>query len=223
MAPAKPSAVFTLVSYWAYNMTQLHNLGIRYPGFGYTDEEKQQLEALAKQVTVFGYMGFGVLNAVYFLGLAGFVMGAGAFPLMFLLDPTHQSGGVFLACMGFGIAVSIGLGLPTSMGLAALTLHAMGKRPGATTSSEPPAPINPSNPSNPITEAVVSALFRRIRYQLLRAGAVAGVLFIPWMIFGLTEAGEHTIAFLQRVVMTLSPFALLLLIVSALSNPKPKP
>jgi len=181
-------------------MTLLHNLGIGYPGFGYTEEEKQQLGALAKGVTMSGHLGFGSLNALYFFALAGFVMGYGAIPLAFLLDPTHQSAGVFFGCMGLGIALGIGLGIPTAMGLTALTLRLFGKQPQPTE----------------VSDEVIATLYRKMHRQLLRAAIVAGVLIGPWVLFGLTQTGGHLIEFAKRVTVTIVPFAAVLLIFSAL-------
>ncbi len=199
MSEAASRSVRTIVSHWAHNMTLMHNLGISYPGFGYTEEEKQQLGALAKGVSSLGHLGFGFLNAVYFCALAGFVMGYGAIPLAFLLDPTHQSAGVFFGCMGLGIAIGIGFGVPASMGLTALTFRLFGK--------EPQAPD--------VSDDTVAALYRKMYRQLLRAGVVTGVLIGPWVLFGMTKTGGHLIEFLTRVVVTLAPFAFLLLVLTA--------
>lgn len=196
------SALRTMVSFWAFNMALIHKFGMRYPGFGYTDEEKEQMNTLAQGVSALGYLGFGALNAVFFMALAGFVMGFGVIPLVFVLDPTHQSDAVILSCLGFGIAVAIGLGLPTSLGLSGFTFHALGKKP-----------LVPE-----IADPAIAALGRKIFRQLLRAGIVVGVLFVPFLIFGMTQAGEHTLEFVARVVATVAPFALLLLLVAAIQR-----
>lgn len=200
MSEAVSSSVRIILQHWAYNMTLLHNFGVSYPGFGYTEEEKQQLGVLAKGVSMSGHLGFGSLNALYFFALAGFVMGYGAIPLAFLLDPTHQSAGVFFGCMGLGIAVGIGLGVPTAMGLTALTLRLIGKEPQPTE----------------VSERVISALYRKMHRQLMRAAIVAGVLIGPWVLFGMTQVGGQFMELLKRVVVTLSPFVAVLLILSAL-------
>jgi hypothetical protein len=155
MSDAVSPSVRIILQHWAYNITLLHNLGVSYPGFGYSEEEKQQLGQLAKGVTVSGHLGFGMLNALYFLFLAGLVMGYGAIPLAFLLDPSHQSAGVFFGCLGLGLALGIGLGIPTAMGLTALTLRWLGKEPQPTE----------------VDAKTIVALYRKLHHQLMRAAS----------------------------------------------------
>lgn len=200
MSEGVSSSVRILMQHWAYNMTLWHNFGVSYPGFGYTEEEKQQLGALAKGVSLSGFLGFGSLNTLYFLALAGFVMGYGAMPLAFLLDPSHQSAGVFFGCLGLGLAVGIGLGIPTAMTLTALTLRLIGDPPKQTE----------------VSDEVVAKLAQKMGKQLVRAGVVAGVLVGPWVLFGMTQVGAQVMELLRRVVVTLSPFVLVILVLSAL-------
>ncbi|MBP6608050.1 MAG: hypothetical protein KA258_00600 [Deltaproteobacteria bacterium] len=200
MSDAVSPSVRIILQHWAYNITLLHNLGVSYPGFGYSEEEKQQLGQLAKGVTVSGHLGFGMLNALYFLFLAGLVMGYGAMPLAFLLDPSHQSAGVFFGCLGLGLALGIGLGIPTAMGLTALTLRWLGKEPQPTE----------------VDAKTIVALYRKLHHQLMRAAIVAGVLIGPFVLFGMTQVGGQLLEFVKRVVVTVTPFALVLLILSAM-------
>ena len=97
-------------------------------------------------------------------------------------------------------ALGIGLGIPTAMGLTALTLRWRGKEPQPTE----------------VDAETVGARYRKLHHQLMRAAVVAGVLIGPFVLFGMTQVGGQLLEFVKRVVVTVTPFALVLLILSAL-------
>lgn len=188
-----------VLQYWAFNMTGLHNLGISWPGFGYTDEEKRQLAQLRESVPAGRYVAFGALNAVYIIALAAFVMSLGVIPSILLIDPTHQDGAVILSCLAVGVAVSIGLGVPVAMGMSALTLKLLGKE----------------NPPGAVSDADVAKLYGKMLRQLGRAALWVGILFVPLMVFGMTRVGTQVFALVRTGIVLLTPFALLWMVMVA--------
>lgn len=199
-----PTTARSVLQYWAFNMAGLHNLGISWPGFGYTDPEKQQLQQLRESVPAGRYLLFGLFNTVYVIALAAFVMTVGVIPSALLIDPGHQDTVVILSCLALGVAISVGLGVPVAMGLSALTLKLMGK----------------DNPPGTVPDAEVARLYRKMLGQLGRAALLVAVLFVPFMLFGMTRIGGQALSLLRTAVTVLTPFALVWLVLAAMGRDK---
>jgi len=194
MSDTKVPSWRSVIQYWAYNMDLIHRGGMEWPGFGYTTDEKELLAALAAGLSGWKYFTFLVLNAVFFISLAGFVVGVGVMPIATLLDPSHQSGMVFLGCLAAGAVLCLGFGIPATMGLTAVTLNAI---------------TSPSEPG-PVSNEQAAALYQKMDRQINRMGIMLGVLLVPLVIFGRTQIGTRFIAFAQHLIVSVMPFALLL-------------
>lgn len=206
MSDPKIPAWRSVIQYWAYNMNLIHRASMEWPGFGYTDTEKEQLAALATGVSFGQHLAFLFLNAVLFIALAGFVVGFGVLPIATLLDPEHKSGLVFLGCLAAGAVVCLGFGLPATMGYTSVILNA----------------IRPPSEPGAVSEEQAAELYRKMNRQITRMGVIMGVLLIPLVIFGRTQIGGHVLELAQRLIGTLMPFALLITVLRAL-GPKTKP
>lgn len=206
MSDTKSPAWRSVVQYWAYNMNLIHRGGMEWPGFGYSDAEKEQLAALSTGLSFGQYLAFLFLNSILFISLAGFVVGVGVIPVATLLDPEHKSGGVFLGCLAVGAVVCLGFGIPATMGYTAVILNAIKspKEPGA------------------VSDEQAATLYHKMNHQITRMGVIMGILLVPIVLFGRTQIGGHFFELAQRVVTTFMPFAVLITVLRAMA-PKLKP
>ena len=201
MGDTKIPAWRSVVQYWAYNMNLIHRGSMEWPGFGYTDAEKEQLAALATGLSFGQYLAFLFLNSILFIALAGFVVAVGVLPIATLLDPEHKSGMVFLGSLGGGAVLCLGFGIPATMAYTAVILNAI-KSP-----SEPGA----------VSEEQAAALYHKMNYQITRMGVIMGVLLVPLVIFGRTQIGGQVVALAKQVITAIMPFALLITVLRAMS------
>jgi hypothetical protein len=63
-----------VVRYWACNMTMVHDQGQNWPGFGYSEDEKSTLRAIARKVRSFEFFVWLALVAVFFIVIITGVM-----------------------------------------------------------------------------------------------------------------------------------------------------
>jgi hypothetical protein len=206
MSDTKIPSWRSVIQYWAYNMDLIHRGAMEWPGFGYTKDEKEQLSALAAGLSGWKFIAFLFLNALFFIGLAGVVIGVGVMPIAALLDPTHQSGMVFLGCLGVGAVVCLGFGIPATMGLTAVTLNLI---------------ASPSEPG-PLSDEQAAALYHKMNRQITRMGVTMGVLLVPLVLFGRTQIGGQFLAFTKQLILAVMPFAVVLTVLRAMA-PKFKP
>ena len=102
--------------------------------------------------------------------------------------------------LSLGAVVSLGFGLPASMGFSALTMNVFGG-PG-----EPGA----------VTEEQAAALYRKMSFQVTRMGVIMGVMLVPLVFFGRTQLGGKVIDFVKSAISMIMPFAILLTVLRAL-------
>ena len=201
MSDPKIPAWRSVIQYWAYNMNLIHRLAMEWPGFGYSDEEKEQLAALGSGVSGFRYAAFLLLNSTFFIALAAVVIWLGVMPMATMLDPEHKSGLLFLMCLALGAVLCLGFGIPATMGFTALTMNAISRPTDA----------------GPVTEEQAAALYRKMSFQITRMGVIMSVLLVPLVIFGRTQLGEQVLAFVKSAIVMIMPFALLLTAMRALA------
>ncbi len=207
MSDTKIPAWRSVIQYWAYNMDLIHRGKMEWPGFGYTDQEKEQLAALGSGLPYWKYLAFLVINTVLFLGLAGFVVGVGVLPIATLLDPNHQSGLVFLGALAAGAVVCLGFGIPATMGYAALILNA----------------VSSSSVAGGVSDEQAAVLYHKMNRQITRMGVIMGVLLVPLVIFGRTQIGGQVVALAKQIITAIMPFALLITVLRAMSpSQRPK-
>jgi hypothetical protein len=201
MSDSKIPAWRSVLQYWAYNMNLIHRGKMEWPGFGYTDAEKEQLAALSAGLSELRFMAFLFVNTVLFLALGAFVFIAGVLPVAVLLDPNHQSGMVFLGSMAGGTVVLLGFGLPATMAWSALALNMLLSQP----------------PPGAVSDEEAAALYHKMNRQITRMGVILGILLIPLVIFGSTRIGGHFMDLAQRIVTTVMPFAVLITAIRAMA------
>lgn len=110
------------LAFWARNMLTIRAGRMDWPGFSYTDDEWRRFERLAAPVSASAYRKFVVVNAFIFILIAAVGIVAVFLPSATWLFPVPAETSalkftLLLAACSFLI---IGVGLPISMGLAAL-------------------------------------------------------------------------------------------------------
>ena len=110
-----------LLAFWADIMMRIKRAGMSWPGFSYTDAEWARLEPLADAVTPFDAGRFKFVNAAVFIAIAALAMFGGFLPIASELFPipAETPAVPFLALLAATCFMTIGLGLPVSMRIAA--------------------------------------------------------------------------------------------------------
>jgi hypothetical protein len=171
-----------LVRYWASNMTLIHDRGTSWPGFGYTQDEKAQLQSIARSVPGPEYLVWLALVVIIFILILAVVVIAGMNAL-----PPQAAAPLFFLQLGFDLIISLSVGFPAAMlPAAALTGRWFAVSDGALPD-----------------RAATAHYFRRLWFQITRV-ALAGVLvLIPLWIF--VPADSRVWAIGQLVLPLLSP------------------
>jgi hypothetical protein len=109
------------LAFWAEIMTSIKDGNMSWPGFSYTEAEWTRMVPLADAVAPFDAGRFKVVNAVVFIALAAVVMVGGFLPLATMLFPVAAETPAlpFVALLAAVCFLTIGLGLPVSMLVAA--------------------------------------------------------------------------------------------------------
>ena len=118
------------LAFWADIMLRIKHAGRWWPGFSYTDDEWARLEPLADAVAPLDAARFKLANAVIFIALAALAMGGGFLPLASELFPVPAEAPVlpFVSLVAAACFLTIGLGLPVSMRIAASLSAGVGTR-----------------------------------------------------------------------------------------------
>jgi hypothetical protein len=112
------------VSFWAYNMTVVHDRGQSAPGFGYTDGEQETLRTIARKISLAQFIAWLALTTVFFIVIMAGLLGTLYFVLNALgetVDPATQPEMVSYVQMASVIVVCLSVGFPLAM-VAASTL-----------------------------------------------------------------------------------------------------
>jgi hypothetical protein len=107
-----------MVRYWACNMTVVHDQGQNWPGFGYTEEEKGTLRAIARKAGSFEFYAWIGLVAVFFMAMIGGIVAATAYLSLALggnLNPGAESDTIFYLQISCGMVVCVSIGFPLAM------------------------------------------------------------------------------------------------------------
>jgi len=184
------------VRYWAVSISLVHAYGYEWPGFGYTDEEKADLETIAETVEGEEFLLFLVINSI--IGILGIILLvlAGLLPAMKVLDPNFKSPAVFYIVFGATVIVEFSLVLPISMALSSTiirTFYSRGKR-------------------HEFAPELIRPLFKKIIWQFLRMGVVAAFIVTSLALL-LPEGSNYglvreILGFLQPIVALLTLFFL---------------
>jgi hypothetical protein len=102
-------------------MTSIKGANMSWPGFSYNETEWARMAPLAEAVAPFDAGRFKVLNAIVFIALASAVMVGGFLPLATVLFPVAAETPAlpFVALLAAVCFLTIGLGLPVAMRIAA--------------------------------------------------------------------------------------------------------
>jgi hypothetical protein len=116
-----PNGALARLAFWAKNMTLIHNAGMDWPGFSYTEPEWSRMATLADAVSDVAYNKFKILNAIAFIALAALGIAGGFMPLALLLfpNPAQTPAFEFILLLAAVSLLIIGIGLPISMRIAA--------------------------------------------------------------------------------------------------------
>ena len=109
------------LAFWAEIMTSIKGANMSWPGFSYNETEWARMAPLAEAVAPFDAGRFKVLNAIVFIALASAVMVGGFLPLATVLFPVAAETPAlpFVALLAAVCFLTIGLGLPVAMRIAA--------------------------------------------------------------------------------------------------------
>lgn len=165
-------ALGLLVRYWACNMTQIHDRGSNWPGFGYSADEKQTLRAIAAPVTFIEFGAWLLMTVV----LALVILGLGVVVGMNLLEVaiggaqnmTKTPAALLWLVLALQMLLGLCIGLPAAMLPAALFT---GKGFNVASAALPDA-------------ATTAHFYRRLWFQLARIAALTAiaVLALLWLV-----------------------------------------
>ena len=75
------------LAFWGKNLCLIHDMGMSWPGFSYTEPEWVRLAALSQAVSRFANAKFKVVNAAVFIAIAAAAMFGGFLPVASALFP----------------------------------------------------------------------------------------------------------------------------------------
>ena len=108
-----------VVRYWAANMTLIHNRGSNWPGFGYSDEEKEEMRNMAAQVPKGEFMAFATILSVIAIAVFAVVVVAGMYCLIAAIggeqNMPNTPASLFFLSLALECIVSLTIGLPAAM------------------------------------------------------------------------------------------------------------
>jgi hypothetical protein len=112
---------FARLAFWSANMTTIMGAGMKWPGFSYTAPEKARMAELAGAVEGAAYVRFLAINTVLFIVFAAIAVVGIFVPVMTLIypNPADLQPLSFVLMLGTTALLTIGVGLPLSMRLAA--------------------------------------------------------------------------------------------------------
>jgi hypothetical protein len=184
-----------MVRYWACNMTVVHDQGQNWPGFGYTEEEKGTLRAIARKAGSFEFFAWIGLVAVFFMAMIGGIVAATAYLSLALggnPNPGAESETTFYLQISCGMVACISIGFPLAMLAASWLLG----RLFAVTDVDLP------------DRATTVHFFGKLVFQITRIAIIVSVGgLVVWL---LIPADSKFWAFSKLVVPLLSPAILVL-------------
>ena len=160
-----------LVRYWAFNMTLVPGRGNHWSGFGYSDDEKVALRAIAGKVPIIEYhVWLGLLVVLVLVILTGIVF-IGVNYLMYTIggeqNMTKMPAPVFFLQLALDVVVSLSIGFPAAM----LPAAALVGRLFAVEEADLP------------DRASTAYYFHKLWFQITRAAAVMLCVLVPIWIF----------------------------------------
>ena len=107
------------VRFWAYNMTLIHARGTNWPGFRYSEAEKQELKSIADEVPELEFYAWSFLVAVIAVIVFGLFTWAGFSCLTNAIggdqNMRNTPDALFYLMLGLVLLASFSIGFPTAM------------------------------------------------------------------------------------------------------------
>jgi hypothetical protein len=177
-----------VVRYWAFNMTLAVAGGMRWPGFGYTDEETAAFKAIAEGYDAFEYYVWLALVVVFYLVIAALVVAVDLNLLTIAIggqkNMAQTPAVLFFFSLALGLLVAMIVGFPAAMLPAAALTGRLFKVPD----SDLPAPD------------AAAHFFRKLWFQIARVTLIGvGLLVVLWIFV----PADSKVAVLAQLVMPL--------------------
>ena len=117
--PALERWLALVVRYWAANMTLIHSRGSNWPGFGYSDAEKEELRSIARKFPGSEYFAWVAVVAVVAIAIFVVIMIAGLSCLTYAIggdqNMANAPAALFYLALALMMMVSLTVGLPAAM------------------------------------------------------------------------------------------------------------
>jgi hypothetical protein len=169
--PALERWLALLVRYWAYNMSLIHNQGGNWLGFGYTEEEKAQLQSLSARVPALEFAAWLALVVVIYLALLIVIVLAGMSVLIQAIggdaNMSQTPAALFFLLLALGLVASLSIGFPAAM----LPAAALAGRWFRVHDADLP------------DRAATAHYFHKLWFQIARIAMVGALALIPLWIF----------------------------------------
>ena len=180
-----------VVRYWAANMTLIHSRGSNWPGFGYSDAEKEELRSIARKFPGSEYFAWVAVVAVVAIAIFVVIMIAGLSCLTYAIGGDQNMAttpaALFYLALALITVVSLTIGLPAAMlPSAALVGRWFGVK-------------DPDLPNR----ATTARYFHKLWFQITRMSIVMIVAVLPLWLFVPYDSKFMVMA--RLVVPLLSP------------------
>jgi hypothetical protein len=189
--PTLERCLALLVRYWAFNMTLVHNRGITWPGFGYTDAEAAELKSISEQypkVEFYAWLGLVVVFAlIIFAGVAVVGMSLLIYAVGGEKNMASTPAPLFFLALALQLLVSLSLGFPLAMLPAAALVGRFFAVPDR------------DLPDRPTT----AHYFHKLWFQIARVAVLVLAVCVPMWLF--VPSDSHFYVVLRLVIPMLSP------------------
>jgi hypothetical protein len=155
-----------LVRYWAYNMTLAFNQGSYYPGFGYSEDEKEEMASFSQECSFGQYLVWTGVVALVAIAVIVATCMPGMYYVIFKTSGTLPAS-IFYLSMGMTLVGCFTIGLPVAMLLSSALV---GRLYGIADSDLP-------------DRATTARFFHKMWFQLTRMAIMVVAILVPMWIF----------------------------------------
>jgi hypothetical protein len=155
-----------LVRYWAYNMTLAFNQGSYYPGFGYSEDEKEEMASFSQECSFGQYLVWTGVVALVAIAVIVATCMPGMYYVIFKTSGTLPAS-IFYLSMGMTLVGCFTIGLPVAMLLSSALV---GRLYGIADSDLP-------------DRATTARFFHKMWFQLTRMAIMVVAILVPVWIF----------------------------------------
>lgn len=180
-----------VVRYWAANMTLIHNRGSNWPGFGYSDAEKEEMRAMAAEVPESEYFWFAGILSVIAIAVFAVVVTAGMYCLIAAIggeqNMPNTPASLFFLSLALECIVSLTIGLPAAMLPSAALAGRIYRVPDEALPSR----------------AVTAHYFHKLCFQITRMSLIMTAAVLPLWLF--VPADSKFMVMVRVIAPLLSP------------------